>query len=208
MKVILLLIFLLPLAAEAQFLNAFGIMVGATESTHRYRFTNTEFDNNKYITGANASVFWELFDKDKVRWQTEFQYNLKGSIDRYDETLKNRLHYACWNNYIKIRSMRLAGTPFVIAGPRMEYLIAQNTPSLDMVDANFEKFHVSGVLGLGWEFEVFKGPKPQVELLFNPDMFMFAYDGGDYKMKNFVLELRVGAKLFWHRDKCPRTNRK
>jgi len=201
------LLFLCVLSLQAQFLNAFGIMAGATEATHRYRYTNTEFDNNKYITGFNGSAFWELFDKNSFRWQTEIQYNQKGSVDKYDPTLKNRLHYICWNNFLKIRSELKIGTPYFLIGPRLEYLVFQKTTSPDMGSA-YEKLHMSGSLGIGWEKEVFKGPKPFIELQFNPDVFKYAYDGGNYKIKNFVIELRVGAKLYWHRNRCPRANKK
>ncbi len=200
-------ILFLPLVSQAQFLNAFGIMGGATVATHKYRFTNTEFDSNKYITGLNGSCFWELFDKDHFRWQTELQYNQKGSIDKYDQTLKNRVHYFCWNNFLKIRSMRIAGTPYALVGPRIEYLFWQDTQSPDM-QGRFNRIHISGSLGIGWEFEVHRGPKPFVEMQFNPDMFMPAYNAGDFRVRNFVLELRVGAKLYWNRDRCPKTNRK
>ncbi|HET6225171.1 MAG TPA: outer membrane beta-barrel protein, partial [Bacteroidia bacterium] len=110
-KLIFISLFVLSfLGSNAQFLNSIGITGGVSYSNQKFLFRDpSEVIKKKYRWGFNGSVFAEFFSHDYVRWVSEIQYNQKGSKEKRSETdpdttytLRNRVQYVTWNNYLKV----------------------------------------------------------------------------------------------------------
>jgi len=202
-KILLTLIMFFALTtAHAQFINSFGAMVGVTYARQKWWINDTT-DNtllaeekHKYLLRYNGCLFIEFFQHNVFRWRTEFQYNQKGTkLDTANYKLKQ--NYICWNNFLIIRFPETYwGTPYLLGGPRVEYLHKDNF-------GDFEKLHFSWSAGLGWEFITFGQLKPIAELHYNPDINP-AYKQGPLTIKNRVWELRAGVKFVMASKKdCP-----
>jgi hypothetical protein len=179
---------------NAQFFNSIGLTAGLSLGNQKFFFSDpSSIARKKYILGYNASFFGEFFSHDHFRWVSEIQYNQKGSIDKQPEgKYRNKLHYLCWNNYLKVRIETYRVIPYLLIGPRLEYTLAQNTAS-PPITSNFTTLHASAAAGAGLEFVSFINFKFLVEGFYNPDI-LSAYKRSGLQVRNKNLELRVGLK--------------
>jgi hypothetical protein len=130
---------------------------------------------------------------DNVRWVTEIQYNQKGSKDNQPEaTYANQLQYLSWNNYLKFRYEMYRIIPYIMVGPRLEYMLAQGTSS-PPITGSFLPLHVSLAVGGGLELISYSNFKIFLEGFYNPDI-MPAYVTAPLHINNKAFELRVGLK--------------
>lgn len=214
-KLILSFIFIFSLlGGKAQFLNSIGITGGVSYSNQKFFFRDpSEVLKKKYKWGFNGSVFAEFFSHDYVRWVSEIQYNQKGSDDKRTETdpdttytLRNRLQYLTWNNYLKVRYELFSIIPYVLIGPRLEYNLTQRMQSPE-VTGKFLKLHVSPAVGAGVEFVSYGQIKFFVEGFFNPDLIHDSYVTPELHIRNKNIELRVGLKYeFLGKEHCNTPN--
>jgi hypothetical protein len=191
---LLALVLLSYIQSNAQFLNSIGVTLGATAANEKFKYHEPLSISRKgYVFGFNASVFLECLSHDNVRWVTEIQYNQKGSVDKQPEaTYGNKLQYLCWNNYLKFRYEMYSIIPYVMVGPRLEYMLSQGTTS-PAITGSFLPLHVSAALGGGLEFVSFTNFKFFVEGFYVPDA-MPAYINPALHINNKDFELRVGLK--------------
>ncbi len=198
-------------------LMGWGVTGGGTLCTQIWNYAAINHTETKnYRLGWNGSVFVEMMNKTYWRWISELQYNQKGAIDQVPtgEKFNNRIDYISFNNFIKIREEEYAITPYLIAGPRIEYKLSTHpqdksgnivNPSIDIIN-NFKPLHVSFSVGAGVEFLRFKPWLPFIEFQFNPDITN-AYrnkDLSDLQIRHRAFELRVGLKYALQRgEKCP-----
>jgi hypothetical protein len=190
-------------------LMGWGITGGGTLCTQLWNYAATnENETKKYRLGFNGSVFIEMINHPYLRWVSELQYNQKGAIDVVPsgDKFNNRIDYISFNNFIKIREQEMSVTPYLIAGPRLEYRMAtypQNNPE---IISNFQKLHVSISAGAGIEFLRFNPWLWFIEFQYNPDL-MNAFrnkDLNDLNIKHRAFELRLGLKYALQRgEKCP-----
>ena len=216
-KIITLLIFFSQIGiVSAQFFQGLGVMGGLSYYRQKWWLTYTDGSSDKlkqkYILRFNGCVFAEFIKHDNFHWRTEFEYNQKGCKQKTDNgTFKNKVDYICWNNYLKIYEDEFEGTPYLLIGPRVEYLIKQNTES-PMITDNFKKLHFSWSVGAGWEFPVFGNFKPIIEVHYNPDIDKAYKTSGiapgalgvsSLDIKNRPWELRVGVRIIFNKEGCP-----
>ena len=203
-KILSILIVLFVLGAHSQTLNSIGLTVGATAANQKFFFyDHPEISRKNYVFGYNAAVFGEFFTKDYVRWVTEIQYNIKGSVDQQPEgSYANQLQYLCWNNYLKIRTELNRIIPYILIGPRLEYTLGQSTAS-PAVTGPFLPLHISAAFGAGTEFVSFYNFKLFLEGFYVPDI-MPAYISPELHILNKDFELRVGLKYEFskRRERC------
>ena len=203
-NILIFLILLFSTQSKAQFLNSIGITGGVSAGNQKFYFYDpNSISRKKYVFGFNGSVFAEFFSHDYARWVTEIQYNQKGSIDKQAEgNYANKLHYICWNNYLKLRYEMYSIIPYVLIGPRLEYNLIQSTSS-PVITGKFLPLHISSAFGGGVEFVSYTNFKFFVEAFYNPDaMPAHIQPGLHIKNKNF--ELRVGLKYEFggQQEKC------
>ena len=154
---------------------------------------STNIERKKNIFGFNGSLRGEFINNENIRWVTEFQFNQKGCKDKTDSaTYKDKLNYLCWNNFLKLQVETYPGFPYILFGPRLEYLLTQATKSPAITGA-FQKFNFSWSVGAGFEKIVYSYFKPFLELHYNPDFsFYDAYKTNPLKIHNRAWELRIG----------------
>lgn len=185
--------------ANAQFVNGLGFMPGVTFSNQK--LTDAAADTTsakKYVLGFSGTFFMEFFEHKYLRWQSELQYSQKGAKQEFPNgDLTNKLQYASWNNYLKVRYEMLRIIPFVLVGARLEYKLAQDIELLEFTD-KFEALHGSFAVGGGVEFVSFGNIKFIADVIYNPD-FTNAYSSGPFTAKNNNFEARLGLKYQFKR---------
>jgi len=169
-------------------------------------------DPQKWRYSWNAAFFLEFLSNDYLRWDSELQYNNKGGID-VDVAHKSKkldIHptHLCWNNYLKFRYEIYAGTPYLLVGPRLEYVLQSSTSSPPVARGNFNRLQITPAAGLGWEFTTFGAVKPFVEAIYNPDptALVPSYHVLDLTLYNQAIELRVGIRIELQggKESCPK----
>ena len=92
--------------------------------------------------------------------------------------------------------------PYVLIGPRLEFVVGDNTSSPPIVE-NFSAIHVSPAVGAGVEFVSYGNIAFITDIIYNPDIGLPAYNNNPLDIYNKVLELRVGLKYhFRGRTTC------
>lgn len=184
--------------AAAQFFQGIGITAGLTKAKQKWFAplpdSTTDIIMKKNRLGFNGSIRAEFINNPTIRWVTEFQFNQKGFKDKKDTiTFKNRFNYICWNNFLKIQFETFNGFPYLLFGPRVEYLLSQKVTSPEITGA-FKKFNFSWSAGIGYEKIVFSNFKPFIEIHYNPDTpFYYAYETSPLDIRNRAWEFRIGV---------------
>jgi len=186
---------------QAQFLNGVGLTAGVNYGNERVvSLTTKSIERDKYIFGKNASFFLEFFKDKFVHWQSEFQYNEKGSIQSENHTnYQTHLTYFCWNNYLKIKFEQLYTIPYIIFGPRAEYTFQQSANNPKFSTA-FEVFHASAAVGAGFETVSYGPLKFLMEGFYNPDV-LYAFNKNNLGLTNNAFEARLGLKISLAKNK-------
>lgn len=186
-----------------------GVTGGATLCTQIWDYAAVDIkETQNYRLGWNGSIFAELMNKEYWRWVMELQYNQKGAIEQIPtgEKFNNRIDYLSFNNFIKLREQGMSITPYLIAGPRLEYKLLTSAESHPDIINNFKPLHLSFSVGAGVEFLRFNPWIPFVEFQFNPDITN-AYrnkSNNDLQIRHRAFELRIGLKYALQRgDRCP-----
>lgn len=203
MKRLALLLFVLtPLFINAQFLQGVGVMGGITWSKQKWKFkegvTEPEDLELKRILRFNGCLFAEFINSPYVRWRTEIQYNQKGTKEiLLDQTIRNKTNYLCWNNFLVLRTELYSIVPYILFGPRVEYLLSSSPQS------GLQKLHITASGGAGIELVTYGNWKPMIEAHYNPDITK-SYKSSIVDFKHDALELRVGIKYtFSSSESCP-----
>lgn len=196
-KVLFVVFFVVSVFVEtnAQILSAWGITGGISYCNQKYRYKQPDaLEKKKYLLGYNGSLFLEISSKDHVRWVMEGQYNQKGAIDKKGGDYKNRLQYVSFNNYIKIRKEFISVIPYILIGPRIDFLVGQNTMAPPITDL-FSPLHISLAFGVGNEIVSYGNVSFISEFFYNPDI-LDAYETFPLYIKHTNFELRVGLRFF------------
>lgn len=205
---------LITAVADAQFFQGFGATIGVTKAKQKWFYpTKPDASGNtrdsiavrkKNVIGFNGSLRAEFINSDYIRWVTELQFNQKGCKEKPDSVkFKNKLNYICWNNFLKLQYETFEGFPYILFGPRVEYLISKKiqSPSLN---GDFKKFNFSLSVGVGFEKIVYSNFKPFVELHYNPDTwFYYGYEHPPMNARDRAWELRIGLIYRPGKKDCP-----
>ena len=187
-------------SSKAQFIKGFGVTAGATFSRQKWIGTNPDFkDKLNYKPGGNTSIFMEYIDHKYYRMITELQFNMKGARD--NRTLLSGYRYAAdylsVNNFFKLRQELYDVTPYVLLGPRVEFLLSSNITQMRVA-------HVTASGGIGMEFLYTRTWILFAEVHYNPDA-MSALRITDFKIRQNAWEIRVGVKYeLKKKADCPR----
>jgi hypothetical protein len=192
--ILLIIVLFLSSVCSAQLINGYALTGGVSYGNQKFVFSNpAAVERKKYLLGYNGSFFIEWSNRDYVRWVTEFQYNEKGSIDKQDTAkYTNKLQYGCFNNYLKLRYELISFIPYLLIGPRVDFVASQGTSSPVITD-KFKPVHVSLAAGGGIEFISYGDLKFFMELFYNPDIDK-AYKLSTLSIFNKNFEFRIGLK--------------
>ena len=188
-KIILLWLFcrlFFPAVTQAQFFKGVGVMAGPGMAWQKWKVDSL----NKTVRGKmalkfHAALFAEMVDHPYFRYQTEFQWVMKGS--RQAPVLDNvSLQYFSWGNYFKLRQELYDVTPYILLGPKIDYLLASNL-------TGFRRFHPAFYSAIGIEFLYTRPWILLAEAGIENDLFL-SYKQYPLKARNNLLLLRLGIK--------------
>ena len=184
---------------KAQFLNSVGITLGGTYANEHWKDETYKINASKgYKLGYNGSILLEFLEDDNFRWDSELQYNQKGTANAKSNQNVN-LDYLAFNNYLKFRYELLTTIPYVLIGPRLEYPLSATTNNPE-VQGSFAPIHLSLAIGAGIAFVSPNPIKFFVEAFYNPDI-SYAHKTDNFDILNHTFELRVGIKYNFAKKK-------
>jgi len=196
-------------------LSAIGIAGGITYGKQVWN-PEGPYAQERWLLGFNGAVLAEFFHHPIYRWRTELGYNQLGTTELLyqpaGKKVVNRTNYISFNNYLKVVFKQEGFVPYLLVGPRVEYLLNEHAAIYQNLLSSFYKLHVTGSAGMGAEM-IWKNPlRPFVELFYNHDiMVTYHYNGDKIFFPTDMIyrgyELRIGLKYFFDglkKDVCPK----
>jgi hypothetical protein len=224
-------IFTLAIPASAQFLkgkkapgrtearekqtlvSAIGIAGGIT---YGEQIWNPEgpLAQERYRLSFNAAVLAEFFHHPHYRWRTELEYNQMGTRELLyipaGQYTVNKTNYFQFNNYLKIIYKETKFIPYLLLGPRIEYLFMRSAGVYPDIIGQFHLFQVTVSAGAGMEIAWKSSLRPFIEGFYNHDLLpslrTVASPTEPITDINYhAWELRLGLKYFFggRSDSCP-----
>ncbi len=216
-KLIAVLFLLSSFSAGAQFVSALGAAAGVSYSKEGW---NPEqwATQEQYLLRYNGAVLAEFFTDPVYRWRAEIMYNALGTKEVViSNKYVNATNYISLNNYLKYQREFFKFIPYILIGPRVEYLFSRNASVFPDAIAGMSSIHISAAAGAGVELVSFSRLKPFIEVFYNRDLMPSLsgtiasnspYDNGapvSEVITNHDFELRIGFKYVLRaRNKCPR----
>jgi hypothetical protein len=209
-KAFLLLFFLvLSTAVQAQFIKSFGIKTGGTASYQKWEYSASSLINlpdPDTKNGFNIGAFVEFLHLPVFSLVTEVNYIEKGTqrdvyyttIEDPDgnyksTTFKERINYL---NFTILGKARLDGkicTPYLIAGPKVDFEVSHSGDLLISSSDDFSKTRFGLKAGAGTEIKLF-GINFLAEVLWDTD-FGSLYKGGFLKITTSSIDFRGGFSI-------------
>ncbi len=215
-KLIIAIVFLVNFTAGAQFLYSLGIGAGINygkEGWNEERYASQEHNIMKY----HAAILAEFFSDPVFKWRAEVMYNMLGTKQYYLQGQSvNTTNFISLNNYLVYRHEFFKWIPYLLIGPRVEYLMSRGGIYGDVIGGEYS-YHVTGAVGLGLQPVWFSHFKIFAEVFYNHDI-MPSFIGTISSLNpNFTptpqlsevimkhdWELRIGVKyVFDGKSKCP-----
>jgi len=196
-------------------LSAIGIAGGITYGKDQWN-PEGPYAQERDLLGFNGAVLVEFFHHPVYRWRVEAEYNQLGSTELLyvpaGQKTIDRTNYISLNNYLKIVFRKEGFVPYLLIGPRIEYLINEHAGVYPDVIGSFYRFHVSGAIGVGAEMTWNNPIRPFIEAFYHHDLMDSYYLNGnaiytptDISYRGY--ELRIGLKYFFvglRKDECPK----
>lgn len=192
---------------HAQFIRGYGLKVGAVSATQTWDYRiNVNFPTERRW-GIDAGVYVEILDIPYVSLLGELHYTQKGfsvtlpvttpaqpnGTGEY-VTTRPRVDYLSIPLLVKLRLDMSLVTPYLFAGPRLDYLIAKEPEGTQAVLDNFKSTDVGVSLGAGLEVPLTIVSAALVEFRYSPS-FNEAFSNNNLTVKNQSIELLVGVRL-------------
>ncbi len=154
--------------AKAQIVDAVGVAGGITYGIHEWY--PSEFNTQeRYLLGFNAAGLVEFFHNPYYRWRVELSYNQMGSKELVTQMYTNRTTYITLNNYLKIQYRLNFIMPYILVGPRLEYLLINSPQIYSDVIGTFPKLWFTVAGGVGFELITNSLWRPFIEGFYNRD---------------------------------------
>lgn len=162
---------LLPLSVQAQLIKAYGAKVGANSSKVTLSYVRTTFQyRTERRTGVHAAFFLEWGKSSLISLITQVEYAQRGFIEEQIITGKTspeplgvvrantRLDYISLPMMIKLQYPRLVAGPYLVFGPKADWLINHVAGKFEFPIATIESSlykvfadqALSGTVGLGF----------------------------------------------------------
>lgn len=195
------------IAAQGQLVRGWGVKVGAVTATESWDYTvNINFPADRRW-GLDVGAFIEFLDVPLISVLGEVHYIQKGfsqtlpvttaaQPDGTGEyiTMKPRVDYISIPVLAKVRFDLGLISPYVIAGPRFDFLVGKDPQGYDAVLDNFKSGDVGISVGAGTEVLLPILPPLLAEFRYSPS-FSEAYNSNALTVKNESFELLLGVRL-------------
>lgn len=194
-------------STNAQFIRGYGLKFGAISATQTWDYkTSTKFSPERRW-GIDAAGYIEVINLPYFRLLGELHYIQKGfsitlpvtTISQPDGTgeyitLKPRVDYLSVPILAKLRFDLGKVTPYLIAGPRFDFLISKNPDGFQSVLDNFKSKDIGISIGSGFEFSLKFIKSVLAEFRFSPS-FSEAYSSNTLTVKNQSFEFLLGVRF-------------
>jgi Outer membrane protein beta-barrel domain len=162
---------LLPLSVQAQLIKGYGAKAGANSSKATFSYFQSDFQyETERRTGVHAAFFLEWGKSSLISLITQVEYAQRGFVEEQmiiseisPEPLgvvraNTRLDYISLPLMIKLQYPRLVAGPYLVFGPKVDWLVHHVAGKFEFPRATFESSlykvfadrAVSGTVGLGF----------------------------------------------------------
>jgi len=170
----------------------------------------------RYMLSWNAAGLVEFFRHTHYRWRMELEYNKMGTKELYyppsSALVVNKTNYIQFNNYLKIIYKEYKVIPYLLIGPRVEYLFVRKASVYPEIIGQFHSFQVTASVGAGFEIAWNHALRPFMEGFYNHDILPSLQTVASPSqpilttINYHAWELRIGLKYFIAKgkgDACP-----
>lgn len=192
---------------QAQFIKGYGFKVGAVSATQTWDFNINIKPDIERRWGIDAGVFIEFVDLPYVSLLGELHYIQKGYTEKFIETtptypegtgryitIKPRVDYLSLPLLAKIRYDIGTVSPYILIGPRFDFLIGNDPQYVGSILDKFKKNDMGISAGVGIEIPTSAIQAVLFEFKYSPT-FNKSYNNNILTIKNQSVELLVGIKL-------------
>lgn len=210
MKLILIisLILVLSFSAESQILTNYGVKFGAAISNQTWDYGAGFNLNNDNKVGISPRLFADFFNWPIAQIEGEFGFTRKGFTDEIPITtvespdgtgqymdINNSLDYLSISVLGKVRFEAGKLSPYVIAGPQINYLINKNVSNgWDIAFDQFRKTNLGLTVGAGTELNDLLPFTLLLEYRYERD-FMDDHGSPYIKVINYSHVILAGIKI-------------
>jgi opacity protein-like surface antigen len=202
------LILVLSFSAESQILTNYGVKFGAAISNQTWDYGAGFNLNNDKKVGISPRLFADFFNWPIVQVEAEFGFTRRGFTDEIPITtaespdgtgqymnINNSLDYLSISVLGKIRFEAGKLSPYVIAGPQINYLINKNVSNgWDIAFDQFRKTNLGLSVGAGTELNDLLPFTLLLEYRYERD-FMDNHSSPYIKVINYSHVILAGIKI-------------
>lgn len=210
MKIILTLVVLLLICSsvvQGEMLKGFGFKTGLAIANQSFDYTVPVFGlDMKNRIGFDFGGIVEWFNLPYLSVLTEAHYIQKGMKSEVEKvsyshggeigtiTYDYRVDYLSVSALVKFTLEGKLISPYLITGPRFDFLLGNNTDGNDELYDNFKSTVLGGDVGIGAEFDVVDLGTILSEFRYSYD-FSKAYKNDFLQVKNRSFQILLGFRL-------------
>jgi Outer membrane protein beta-barrel domain len=188
---------------NAQILNSYGLKIAYTSANQRYDYTNIGNIGTKRRIGFNAAIFAEWFNLPFVSLVTQCEYAQRGVGIVSERTLASspdivetntyysRVDYLSIPVFAKITVPVGPINPYVLIGPRIDFLLGYNSAFNDIYD-HFSKTMTGASCGFGVNLKTLLPVTVLVEARYNAD-FKDSFSNQNLTVRNNSWDIWLGV---------------
>ena len=191
-------------AAHAQTLQGYGVKAGVVIANQDFDYAEDLDFHTKNRVGFNFGVYVEWLNLPHLSLLTEAHYVQKGMIienivnNEFGERIgikefDYRVDYLSVPILVKISVNSQGFSPYLIAGPRFDFLLGYDSPGGGSLYDQFKDLDTGADIGIGLESNT-EPLKILLEFRYSPD-FSNAYKTDLLKVKNNSFEILIGLEL-------------
>jgi len=192
---------------HAQLLRGFGLKVGAVSAYQSWKYASIPDLPTETRWGLTGAGFFEFFDLPLLSGVLEFQYTQRGmtltlpvytesnpEVPAYYRTNRPRVDYLSIPILAKVRLNTPLLVPYLVAGPRWDFLISKKGDGFDTVVDKFKTSEFNATFGIGVELSEFLPTVLIAEFRYNPS-FSDAFNNNFLAVRNRSFDFLLGVRL-------------
>ncbi len=207
-KFVIAFLLIIQSAGSAQIIRTIGVKGGAVSATQSWDYASpfTGFDTERRW-GIDIGVFVEWLNLPVFSLSSEVHYIQKGmklslpitteqNPDGTGEywTRSPRVDYLSVPVLAKVRFLDAQLSPYIVAGPRVDFLLQTKGDGFEVVLDKFEKVDFGTTVGVGIEIKSFELVQLGIEFRFSPS-FNDGYSSTYTKVRNSSMEFLFVAGI-------------
>jgi len=193
---------------SAQLIRTFGVKGGAVTASQTWDYVSPFTDlNTERRWGLDIGLFVEWLNMPVFSFSSEVHYIQKGMKISFPVTTEQnpdgtgenmtrspRIDYVSVPVLAKARLMDTQLSPYIVAGPRVDFLLHTEGEGFQVILDKFEKIDFGATVGVGVEVKSFEPVQLGIEFRFSPS-FKDGYSSAFTKVRNSSMELLFVAGI-------------